>query len=534
MHQGHHGANHPVMDHTTDKVEITSMNHGFAVDRASLPADVEETHVSLFDGSNCGLRVKGKPVFSVQYHPEASPWPRGQPLPLPPFREFDAEAEGHAGVAGARGVKGPSPIGQGPIPIGHRRGDRRSPLFGVPDDARGATAGRPYKGAMFASLFLSATLLLASTLFPAIAAADWRETPWRSFESELWATHHLSGLIWGVGGAARDEAGGARRRARQKRFVLLGEFHDNPDHHRLQAWLVAQLKPSAVVLEMVETDQAAALASFQAITDWSPANLGKALDWEARGWPPWSSYQPIAEAAQETGASFSPAMRRRDKARAVAKQGLAALDKTEAARLGLDKPLPFEFDETLQGEIAASHCGMLPETVLPAMAMAQRLRDATMAEALLTAAGRGGRAVLITGNGHARRERARAVCARGPGRRAGRDRQPRLHGGRPRGRRRPRPRADGWRRLAGRRLHLDHAGHLAARPVRGDGEADEGRGVDSYFPHPFTAAACFTQRAIWASSIVSPSWMSIQRASFEVPPGGTGFSDVPLKKVTFR
>ncbi len=75
MHQGHHGANHPVMDHTTGKVEITSMNHGFAVDRASLPSDVEETHVSLFDRSNCGLRVKGKPVFSVQYHPEASPGP---------------------------------------------------------------------------------------------------------------------------------------------------------------------------------------------------------------------------------------------------------------------------------------------------------------------------------------------------------------------------------------------------------------------------------------------------------------------------
>ncbi len=76
MHQGHHGANHPVMDFTTSKVEITSMNHGFAVDRASLPEGVTETHVSLFDGSNAGLSLDGCPVFSVQYHPEASPGPQ--------------------------------------------------------------------------------------------------------------------------------------------------------------------------------------------------------------------------------------------------------------------------------------------------------------------------------------------------------------------------------------------------------------------------------------------------------------------------
>jgi len=76
MDQGHHGANHPVMDHTTDKVEIVSMNHGFAVDQDSLPDTVIETHVSLFDGSNCGIQLKGKPVFSVQHHPEASPGPQ--------------------------------------------------------------------------------------------------------------------------------------------------------------------------------------------------------------------------------------------------------------------------------------------------------------------------------------------------------------------------------------------------------------------------------------------------------------------------
>lgn len=76
MNHGHHGANHPVKDHDTGKVEITSMNHGFAVDSQTLPKDVIETHTSLFDGSNCGIRVAGKPVFSVQHHPEASPGPQ--------------------------------------------------------------------------------------------------------------------------------------------------------------------------------------------------------------------------------------------------------------------------------------------------------------------------------------------------------------------------------------------------------------------------------------------------------------------------
>lgn len=76
MGHGHHGANHPVRRNETGKVEITSMNHGFAVDADSLPEGVRETHVSLFDGSNCGIEVAGRPVFSVQYHPEANPGPQ--------------------------------------------------------------------------------------------------------------------------------------------------------------------------------------------------------------------------------------------------------------------------------------------------------------------------------------------------------------------------------------------------------------------------------------------------------------------------
>ncbi|MCQ0971166.1 glutamine-hydrolyzing carbamoyl-phosphate synthase small subunit [Paracoccus sp. TK19116] len=85
MNHGHHGANHPVKDVESGRVMITSMNHGFAVDSQSLPVGVVETHVSLFDGSNCGIRVDGKPVFSVQHHPEASPGPQDS---LYLFRRF--------------------------------------------------------------------------------------------------------------------------------------------------------------------------------------------------------------------------------------------------------------------------------------------------------------------------------------------------------------------------------------------------------------------------------------------------------------
>ena len=99
MHQGHHGANHPVKDHTTGKVEIVSMNHGFAVDADTLPDGVDETHVSLFDGSNCGIALAGRPVFSVQHHPEASPGPQDSHYLFRRFVNMIRERRGEPAIA---------------------------------------------------------------------------------------------------------------------------------------------------------------------------------------------------------------------------------------------------------------------------------------------------------------------------------------------------------------------------------------------------------------------------------------------------
>src|SRR4051794_31135523 len=102
MHQGHHGANHPVQDKTTGKVEIPSMNHGFALDRESLPETTVETHVSLFDGSNCGIALTDRPAFSVQYHPEASPGPRDSHYLFDRFATLIDEEKAESGQASRR------------------------------------------------------------------------------------------------------------------------------------------------------------------------------------------------------------------------------------------------------------------------------------------------------------------------------------------------------------------------------------------------------------------------------------------------
>ena len=188
----------------------------------------------------------------------------------------------------------------------------------------------------------------------------------------------------------------------QADIVILGEVHDNPDHHAWQAEAVADLQPAALVFEMLLPDQAAAVTSD--LRDDAQA-LEQALGWEARGWPDFAMYHPIFTAAPE--AAIFGADLPRDSVRAAMSDGAAAVF-TETFRedpvaFGLDQPLPPDMQETREALQDAAHCHALPEALLPGMVEAQRLRDAAIARAAIAAhAATGGPVAVITGTGHAR------------------------------------------------------------------------------------------------------------------------------------
>src|SRR5690606_21763015 len=123
------------------------------------------------------------------------------------------------------------------------------------------------------------------------------------------ATHPLVGRLWSTAASEFADVEALRAQLLASRFVLLGEKHDNPDHHRLQAWaieaLVAGGRRPAVVLEMLNADQAGRLAAYLAKPAPTPEGLGAAVGWGERGWPDWSLYQPIAAAALQAGLPLS-------------------------------------------------------------------------------------------------------------------------------------------------------------------------------------------------------------------------------------
>jgi uncharacterized iron-regulated protein len=201
-------------------------------------------------------------------------------------------------------------------------------------------------------------------------------------------------------------------------FVLLGEIHDNPSHHRIRGQIILALaaqrakakRPTpGLVLEHIRADQALAVAGFRAVDRVqrrSVDDLFAALDWKKSGWPPEALFRPMIEAALDVEWPIIHGNLTREGIRAVAKGGIGALDAEETKSLGLDTPLPDGEQNGLLDELVGSHCGIMPRAALTTMADAQRYRDAYMANQLVDAAKTHQGAVLLAGNGHVRRDRA--------------------------------------------------------------------------------------------------------------------------------
>ncbi len=183
--------------------------------------------------------------------------------------------------------------------------------------------------------------------------------------------------------------------------VFLGELHDNPWHHQNQALAVAALAPKALVFEMLTSDQAARVTP-DLLAD--QAALDATLGWADSGWPDFDMYYPIFHAGK--GAAFYGAQVPRDAVRSAIMGGdVAASFGSDAARYGLTQPLDPEEQAAREAQQLQAHCNALPPAMLPGMVLGQRLRDATLARAVDRAlADTGGPVLVITGNGHARRD----------------------------------------------------------------------------------------------------------------------------------
>ncbi|MGQ3488047.1 ChaN family lipoprotein [Roseovarius pacificus] len=182
--------------------------------------------------------------------------------------------------------------------------------------------------------------------------------------------------------------------------VVVGEVHDNPAHHRVQAEIVREVAPKALVFEMLTSGQADAITPDNR---GDPVALAKALDWANSGWPDFSMYYPIIAAAPE--ARIYGAQVPRDVARAAFGDGIAASFSGDAETYGLTAPLPEAQKSAREAMQMVAHCDALPQETLPGMVAIQRLRDAELAHAVVQAMqDTGGPVVLITGNGHARKD----------------------------------------------------------------------------------------------------------------------------------
>lgn len=258
------------------------------------------------------------------------------------------------------------------------------------------------------AMIVAVTAPLASALAPSLASAqaEAQAAP-PPFTLAAGRDHPLAGKVWSSAAGAFVEPAEVARWVARARFVLLGEIHDNRDHHALQAHLVgaaARERRPALVLEMLTRDLQPAVSAYLAAGG-SAAGFGEAVGWADLGWPDYAIYRPILEQAVANGLAVVAADTPRAERRRVAQEGAAALGAERAAALALDRPLPEPARDLLLDELEAGHCGLMPRERLAPMLIVQRLRDATLADALLSAEARDGQgAVLIAGTGHTRRD----------------------------------------------------------------------------------------------------------------------------------
>ncbi|MAU97897.1 MAG: hypothetical protein CMP81_18805 [Fulvimarina sp.] len=230
------------------------------------------------------------------------------------------------------------------------------------------------------------------------------------WQSRFFADNPLVGGIFQGDGNPADAAAliGA---ARSARYVLLGEKHDNPDHHRLQSDIVADLAQNAanlsLVFEMIPQRLGSAVSAFgtERGTSIDLEGLADRLEWAERGWPDFSMYRPLFETAKQHGFPVAPGNLDREVVSSIVANGVSSLSPEERARLSLDTDADPAMLADLMNEVRSSHCGLMPEGSIAPMADAQRARDGALAAAMQDAAKDGDTAVLIAGFGHVRNDR---------------------------------------------------------------------------------------------------------------------------------
>jgi uncharacterized iron-regulated protein len=226
--------------------------------------------------------------------------------------------------------------------------------------------------------------------------------------SEFERDHPLTGRVWQPTRQRFADAASLLVAVGRSDFVLIGERHDNPDHHRLQAWLVDRMiegeRRMAVAFEMFTVDQAPEIAAHLRDNPKDAKGLGAAVGWAKTGWPDWDLYRPIAQAALDAGLPVAAAGLGRATVRAIGRRGEGALAPDVRARLGDLRPSDDAVKTAMADEMRKSHCNMLSDAVAEKMVVVQRARDAHMAASVVAAATQPDLdgAVLISGAGHVR------------------------------------------------------------------------------------------------------------------------------------